>query len=252
MKRGSYIRTTEIRKTMSESAHARTLSDEGRAALCIARAGEKNPNYGKHHSPETLKKISDGVKKNRGPNTPEITQKKSKSMIEAWNNNPERKLEAANRARQRERTEEERIKLSESQILAKNDIWYGGVTYPDIIVSKYCERWNADLRRRIRLFWNNKSVLSGITKEENGRNLSCHHVYYQKKACCEWDNDTNGFYCFIDRVRYNIIGDPNKFVTLTSAENTMVNFDKMKWIKIFEQIIEENGGESYIKRYDNL
>jgi hypothetical protein len=92
-------------------------------------------------------------------------------------------------------------------------------------------------------------VLSGKTKEENNNKLlSCHHVYYQKKACCEWDEDVEGYYCFIDDERYYIKGDPNKFVTLTSAENTMVNFNKLKWIKVFEDIIEKNGGVCFITK----
>lgn len=110
--------------------------------------------------------------------------------------------------------------------------------------------WNENLRRRIRAFFNNTSVLSGRGKEENcGRNLSCHHVYYQKKACCEWDEDANGYYCFIDGERYDIKGNPNKFVTLTAGENTMVEKDKLKWVKIFEDLIEdEYNGKCYFTK----
>ena len=46
----------------------------------------------------------------------------------------------------------------------------------------------------------------------------------------------------------DINGDPNKFVTLTSDENTAVNYDKVKWIKIFEDIIEKNDGKCYLTK----
>lgn len=212
----------------------------------MARAGDKNPNYGKKHSPTTLKKISDGVKKNRKPDSPETTALLSQIRKEQWANSPERRIKHAVMCANRVRTEEERKKISESKILNLNQIWYGGVKYNDYKPPEYCIKWNADLRNRIRECWGYKSVLSGATKEDNNnRALCCHHVYYQKKACCEWDADTQGYYCFIDGERYDIVGDPNKFVTLTNAENTMVNFDKKKWIKIFEKIIEENGGVCY-------
>jgi len=211
--------------------------------------GEKNPNFGKKHSEETRRKISEAVKKNRKPNSKETSELLSKIRREQWANDPDRKHAAAERARNRVRTDDERARLSEIKILALNDIWYGGVKYNDPQPNKYCLRWNADLRSRIRECWGHKSVLSGATKADNkNRALCCHHVYYQKKACCEWDEDTTGYYCMIDGERYNIRGDPNKFVTLTTAENTMVNFDKMKWIKIFEDIIEAHDGVCYVPK----
>jgi hypothetical protein len=210
------------------------------------RSGAGNPYYGKKHSEETRKKISDAVKRNRKPNSQETAALLSKLRREQWANNPERKQAAAERARNRIRTDEERQRLSESKILALNDIWYGGVKYNDYKPPQYCIKWNANLRDRIRECWDHKSVFSGATKEDNNnRALCCHHVYYQKKACCEWDEDVRGYYCYIDGDRYDIKGDPNKFVTLTNAENTIVNFDKLKWVKVFEDIIERNGGVCY-------
>ena len=142
-------------------------------------------------------------------------------------------------------SDESRRKMSETQILLKNDIWYGGVKYVEER-RHYCELWNENIRKRIRDYWGNKSVISGKTKEDNGGiNLSCHHVYYQKKACCVWDEDANGYYAWIDGEKYYINGDPNKFVTLTHSENGMVNYNKLHWVKFFEDLIEKQGGKCY-------
>jgi hypothetical protein len=137
--------------------------------------------------------------------------------------------------------------------------WYGNVRYPERRI--YCEKWNKDFRERCRAFDGYKSVLSGIKEEDhivNGKQqkLSVHHVYYQPKACCEWDEDKAGYYVMLNIgtkrkpniLRYDIKGDPNKFVTLTAAENSMVNHNKLKWIKIFEDIIESNGGKCFFTK----
>jgi len=141
--------------------------------------------------------------------------------------------------------EESVEKIREAMILSQNDIWYGGVKYPDSY-RIYCEKWNAGLRERIRAFWGYKSALSGKTSKENGnRALSCHHVYYHKKACCEWDEDIQGYYTWICGEKYYIKGDPNKFVTLTTSEHKIIDNDRLYWAKYFEDLILSRGGKSY-------
>lgn len=134
--------------------------------------------------------------------------------------------------------------------------WYGNVRYSNS--PRYCELWGRPLWHRIDEAQNYQSILSGKTKFENGgRALSRHHVYWQKKACCEWDEDANGYYAWIDtgtarkpdRIKYYIPGDPNKFVLLTKSEHAMVVKDKLKWIKIFEDLIETKlGGVCYLPK----
>ena len=139
--------------------------------------------------------------------------------------------------------------------------WYGNVRYPDR--PRYCNVWGAPFWRRIDEAQNYQSILSGKTKEDNiGRDgkpraLSRHHVYWQKKACCEWDEDARGYYAWIDigtpkkpnRIKYYIPGDPNKFVLLTMSEHDMVKKDKLKWIKTFEDLIETKlGGVCYLPK----
>ena len=123
--------------------------------------------------------------------------------------------------------------------------WYGNVRYPRD--GDYCGLWCKDLWDRIDAAQNYQSILSGKTRYDNDDHaLDRHHVYWQKKACCEWDEDVQGYFCWVDvrtkknpnKVKYYIRGDPNKFVLLTKEEHLMVRKDKLKWIKIFEELIE--------------
>lgn len=57
---------------------------------------------------------------------------------------------------------------------------HGQTFYP------YCELFNETLKERVRYFFGNKCVISGVTKEENyNKKLDVHHVYVEKLACCE-------------------------------------------------------------------
>ena len=123
----------------------------------------------------------------------------------------------------------------------------------------YCELWNNDLRNRIDAAWDFKSAISGKTRFENYKHekLCKHHIYWQEKACCYWDEDINGYYAWINNgmsvtpewIKYYIKGDPNKFVPLTRKEHGMVRgdkklgTDKIYWIKHFENQIEQRGKE---------
>lgn len=236
------------KKKIGDANRGRVFSKETRELWSKQRTGEGNHNFGKTHSAETRAKITKAL--TGKPLSAETKAKLSVIRKELWANNTMRKAELATRARKRIHTEEERERQSANMILSLNDIWYGGVTYKEPQVNKYCEKWTASLRRRIRACWDHKSVLSGKTKEDNKRKhqLSCHHVYYHPGACCVWDEDKQGSYYYIDGEKYYIKGDPNKFVALTSAENSMVNFDKLKWIKIFEDIIEKHGGICYLPK----
>jgi len=92
-----------------------------------------------------------------------------------------------------------------------------------------------------------------VFKNKTLRSISCHHVYYQEKACCIWDEDEHGYYANIDIgtkkvpniIRYYIDGDPNKFVTLTAQEHGKTRTNKIHWIKTFEKVIADQGGKCY-------
>lgn len=84
--------------------------------------------------------------------------------------------------------------------LTGQGFWYGHPILHQMKNKIYCELWNRDLWNRIDAAWDFKSAISGETKEDNkGRDLDRHHVYWQEKACCKWDEDTSGYYAKIGR-----------------------------------------------------
>ncbi len=221
--------------------------------------GEKNHRFGKHQSDISKLKNSESNKKTASD--PIYRQQNSKRITELHKNpnyhNNYLKKRSENTAWRNKLIERNKTTQIERLI---GGFWYGNVSYPDTR-NNYCEKFNKEFKMRCRLNDGNKSVLSGKTKSENivnghPRELTVHHVYYQKKACCEWDEDVQGYYVMLNIgtkrkktiIRYDIKGDPNKFVTLTHAENTMANHNKLKWIKIFEDIIESRGGKCYLTK----
>jgi len=163
-------------------------------------------------------------------NDPEVKARKSAAQKEA-RNDPEVKL-----------------KHKESHV---GGFCIQNITYDER--KKYCELWNPNLWQRIDACQGNRSIISGKTKEENGgRALSRHHVYWQEKACCVWDEDAHGYYAMIDigtkskpeMYKHYINGSPNKFVLLTHEEHGMIRGNKklgttkLTWIKTLEDLIE--------------
>ena len=210
-------------------------------------------------APEHIEKIREGTKE--ALSDPDVRARMSRShegiprpqevkdKIGLGNTGKVRTRETREKLKKIPRTEEWNQRNREQNILSQNKIWYGGVKCPEDARAIYCEKWTDDLRKRIRAFWNNQSALSGKTTAENGnRALDCHHVYFQKKACCSWDEDTQGYYAWIDGEKYYIRGDPNKFVPLTRDEHMRMIHNKLYWIKFFEDLIEENGGKSYFTK----
>lgn len=92
--------------------------------------------------------------------------------------------------------------------------WAGGISN-----GEYCNKFNENLKNRVRAFFGNKCFLCGKPQDENGRNLSVHHVNYDKNACC--DNS---------RVM---------FVPLCQECHGKTNNDREYWEDYFEQILEK-------------
>lgn len=220
-KRGT-VPSKETREKLSVAGMGRKVSEETKQKLRVANSGKNNGMFGKHHTEKQkmhLSKIFSG----------RIVSEETK-----------RKQSVASQGHIV--SEETKIKIVENRC---GGFWYGNVRYGKKI---YCELWDENLRMRIREYWGNKSVISKVTKEENGKRkqqLTCHHVYYQEKACCVWDEDVEGYYAMIDGEKHYIDGDPNKFVTLTASENGKVNTNKLEWIKYFEDLIKKQGEKCY-------
>lgn len=58
--------------------------------------------------------------------------------------------------------------------------WKGGISF-----EPYCPLWTPELRRRIRAFFNYECIICGKSQDDNGQAMSCHHVEYNKMACCD-------------------------------------------------------------------
>lgn len=91
--------------------------------------------------------------------------------------------------------------------------WYGCVTYYD--VPKYCEKFNANFKERVRAYWGYKCVECGTP--QNRRSLCVHHVHYDKKMCCN--------------------GSPRDVVPLCLPCHIKSNFNRDYWEDHFTEII---------------
>lgn len=103
--------------------------------------------------------------------------------------------------------------------------WKGGISF-----EPYCPKFNEDLRKRVRSFFNNECIICGRKKEDNNnKNLSVHHVSYDKMICCN--------------------NKPVLFAALCQSCHIKTNFDREKWEAILYRIINEiyNGKSCYTK-----
>lgn len=101
--------------------------------------------------------------------------------------------------------------------------WQGGITN-----LPYCDKWTEDLRVRTRAFQGNVCILCGKTKEEEGKQLQCHHVNFDKMMCC------NDGYPMIATLCGSCHG------------RTVRKGDTEEWRSIFESIITDRwGGKSF-------
>lgn len=125
---------------------------------------------------------------------------------------------------------ETRAKMSIAQRGEKHPNWQGGLTE-----QSYCEKWTPELRERIRAFFEYRCIACGKSQVENKRLLPCHHVEYDKRACCsegEW-----------------------KFAALCSKCHGKTSHERDRWCDILSRIIDEiYAGKSYFTReeYDSL
>ena len=100
---------------------------------------------------------------------------------------------------------------------------------------QYCEKFNVDFKERCRAYWNYTCVKCGkhesqhITKNGKLRNLTVHHVHYDKKMCCN--------------------GSPRDVVALCGSCNIKVNTNRDYWEKYFTNLIyiRDPSGKCYFE-----
>ncbi len=100
----------------------------------------------------------------------------------------------------------------------RSPTWQGGISF-----EPYCPKFNDDLRQRIRAFFDYECIACG---KHTTRQLNCHHVEYNKLACCD--------------------GEPIHFAALCNKHHAMTNHDRARWEAMLHRIIDEiYGGRSY-------
>ena len=175
MSRGTYIRTDEIKKKNSNSNKGRPQSDATKLKISNAMSGENNPMYGHTHTEQSKKKIGTANKNNTywlGRKHSEDSKKKQ-SIIKMGKISPLKNIK---------KTEEQRKKNSEShkglQMGENNPNWQGGISF-----LPYCEKFNDQIKEKIRERDNRTCQLCGKLEKEEGRKLSVHHIHYDKENC---------------------------------------------------------------------
>ena len=135
--------------------------------------------------------------------------------------------------------------MSKNNVGENNPSWTGGP-------KEYCEKWCPEFRRRIRAFFDHKCVECGTLQNE--KLLHCHHVYYDKKACCSVNEDGKYFSNLGIKGQpftFEIVGDPNKFILLchNCHAKTSLKRNRPFWARHFEEIINNYYlGRSYFTK----
>jgi hypothetical protein len=183
---------------------------ETRVKISAAQSGEKNHQYGKPLSAETRAKMSVA---RRGRTFSAETRAKLSAT-----HSGEKHYQYG-----KPLSPETRAKLSVATSGEKNPRWRGGISF-----EPYCPKWNKDLRRRIRAFFDHRCIMCG--KSQAGERLSCHHVEYNKSACCD--------------------GKPVQFAALCRRHHNMTtNGDRQRWEDMMHRAIDEvYGGRSYLPK----
>ena len=225
-----------VRRAYSENRKKRLIEDPTYILQLTAASARSSKFKGHKHSEESKKKIGDsqrGLKRSK-----EFCEKLSKAfkgkkvsdesrlkMSESQKRNyqkPEIKIAVSKGQKRRYERENERLKSIEGRI---GGFWYGNVKYYD--GPRYCEKFNEDLKERVRAFFNYTCFECGTP--QNGEKLHIHHVWYNKRLCCD---DT-----------------PRTLVPLCKNCHPKTNFKRETWSNHFQEIIESYyNGECWLSR----
>jgi hypothetical protein len=200
--------TSETRKKISIANKGKTLSLEHRAKISAAKKGTKMSvearanmsaaHVGHQHGPKTIAKIA--------ANSKNISDKTRQKLSDAH---------------KKENLSLETIEKMRARTGLNAGNWKGGISF-----EPYCPKFNADLKSRIRAFFDHRCIVCGKSEKENGECLSCHHVEYNKLACCD--------------------GKPIQFATLCRRCHPRTNGNRSAWEENIHRIIDEiYDGKSY-------
>lgn len=219
MPKGIYKHKSLSKKTkekLSESLKGKKKpprSEEHKRKISESHRGEKNPNFGKHHSEETIQKMSEAHKGKKLSEESKRKISKSHKGISSWikikhhSEEAKQKMSKAhkgyitwNKGKKGIYSEEARKKMSESHKGEKSYFWKGGISF-----EPYNKEWTKTLKKSIRerdgytcrICWHYPA-------------FECHHINYDKKNC-----------------------NPENLVTLCNSCHTKTNHDREKWERFF-------------------
>lgn len=196
-------------QNLRELRLGKTASEETKKKLSIARSGDKNPNYGKRHSQETLERISNSIKK-KFKQDPSCVERMKRTKTGKTLDLITRKRMSESHYRRYENTPTLRYKRVEEHY---GGFWYGNVRYYD--GPQYCEKFNKEFKERVRAYWNYQCFECGTP--QNGRLLGVHHVHYDKKMCCN--------------------GSPQDVVPLCASCHSKTNKNRDYWEDHFTELL---------------
>lgn len=263
----------EQRLKSAKITNARPESKQKRSVAC--KIAQNTPHAKQQHL-KTNARLDVKQRKSEAQklaqNRPEVKQKKANSLkITNARMDVKSRRSQSGKTAQKKRFKDPAKYERVLQRLTSQGFWYGHpILHQENKRKRYCELWNKDLWVRIDAAWDYKSAISEVTRWEtpSKRQLSRHHVYWQEKACCEWDEDKQGYFAMIDLnhnknnpnwYKHYIKGDPNKFVLLTEKEHGIIKGSKksgktlLDWVIYFEDLIEKREAEGkpcYLSKED--
>jgi hypothetical protein len=184
-----------------------------------SQRGEKGNFFGRHHTPDTIRLLSEI---NKGENNPRFGKTPSESLRKAYSErfsgkgNPfygkkhtEKTKRLLGELNSKPHTPEEKIKIGlgvkGKMSGEKHPNWRGGISF-----EPYCEKFNGEFREHIREKFGRKCYL--CPHIENGRKLSVHHIDYNRNSICN--------------------GKEWTFVPLCVKCHSLTNFNRWHWFNL--------------------
>lgn len=191
-------------------------SESTRAKISAAHMGVSHP-----QTPETRAKIS---AKNKGVSRPHRGHPHSPEARARISARQKGKPHPANYPKH-VHTPETRAKLSAERLGPGNPNWQGGISY-----EPYCPKFNDEFKERIRGFFDYRCVMCGKHQSEERQPLCCHHVEYNKQACCD--------------------GKPAHFAALCRKHHNKTSGKaRQRWEDMLHRVIDEvYDGRSYLPK----
>ncbi len=225
-KRGAMLAAKETPECKAKSKEARSRPEYQEALRNARKKRFEDPAYHEKLSAVYTEVFSDPVYRKKRSELakaqwadPEKRAKMCAGIKESWSDPAAREAQVA-AIREAARSPTRLAQLSG----ANNPAWKGGISF-----EPYCPKFNKDLKRRVRAYFENRCMACGKTTEENQKLLACHHVEYNKSACCD--------------------GEPVHFAALCQSCHARTNHNRARWEAMLHIIIDEiYGGRSYFTR----